>query len=224
MDVLQARLMLKIGVVDVLLLEPDAWRFRGMSVVLEDAGDIRVVGERDYARVLVADAAPSDLVPDVAVLAHRLIVDYGLPLVARVKELFHGVPVLVHGDEESVEMSAAIFAAGASGYFNMSAPPGGLPRAVTIVARGKMWGPREAIALMAHRVLERGEPARTDVQSADLLLLRHLHEGLSNKEIAARLNIAEVTVKVRLGRLYRKFGVNTRLQLLTTAMREGMVV
>jgi two-component system response regulator DevR len=217
--------MLKIAFVDdVLLLEPDAWRFRGMSVVLEDVGDIRVVGERDYGRVLVANVAPSDVLPDVVVLAHRLIVEYGWPLIARVKELFRGVPVLVHGDEDSVELSAEIFAAGASGYFNMSAPPGGLPRAVTIVARGKMWGPREAIALMAHRLLERPEPARTDIESADLLLLRHLHEGLSNKEIAGRLHVAEVTVKVRLGRLYRKFGVNTRLQLLTTAIREGMVV
>ncbi len=208
----------------VLLLEPDPWRFRGISVFLEDAGDMRVIGERHYARILLADVAPADVRPDVAVVAQRLIVKYGLPVIGRVRELFRGVPLLIHGDEESVEASADIFAAGAAGYFNMGAPPGGLARAVHVVSRGKMWGPREAIALMAHRILGRGEPAKTDIESADLLLLRHLHEGLSNKEIASRLNIAEVTVKVRLGRLYRKFGVNTRLQLLTTAIREGMVV
>lgn len=231
MVVLRARLMLPSGDVSetqretaALLLEPDPWRYRGIASVLEEAGDVRVIGERDYAQILVADVAPAHLVPDVSVVAHRLIVEYGLPLIARLREIFRRVPVLVHGDEDSITACADIFAAGASGYFHMAAPPGGLARAVTIVARGKMWGSREAIALMAQRILDCGEPPKNDIEAADLLLLRHLHEGLSNKEIARRLNVAEVTVKVRLGRLYRKFGVNTRLQLLTTAIREGMVV
>lgn len=58
----------------------------------------------------------------------------------------------------------------------------------------------------------------------DLMLLRYLHDGLANKEIAVRLHIAEVTVKARLGRLYKKFSVNTRLQLLAAAIRAGLVV
>lgn len=209
----------------VLILKPDPWRFRGMSAVLDEAGGIDVVGERDFVRVLTADVIATDLHPHVVLVAHRFIVEYGLPLVARIRELFRGAPLIVHGDEESVPASADIFAAGASGYFNMMSASGGLPRAVCIVARGKMWGPREAVALMAQRIVERNDPIRkTDMIEDDLLLLRHLHEGLSNKEIANRLNIAEVTVKTRLGRLYKKFGVSTRLQLLTTAIREGMVV
>ena len=83
--------------------------------------------------------------------------------------------------------------------------------------------------MMAQRVIERSEqvPRSVDVNefsADDLLVLRYLHEGLSNKEIAARLHVAEVTVKARLGRLYRRFGVNTRLQLLSAAIREGLVV
>jgi DNA-binding NarL/FixJ family response regulator len=82
---------------------------------------------------------------------------------------------------------------------------------------------------MAQRVIERAEqmPKKVDVgefSPDDLLVLRFLHEGLSNKEIASKLHVAEVTVKARLGRLYRRFGVNTRLQLLSAAIREGLVV
>lgn len=212
----------------VLLLEPDPWRYRGISAVLEDAGDISVIGDRDFSHILTTDLRPAGLDPDVCLIAHRLVVEYGLAVIPHVKDLFGKAPVLVHGDQESVDASAELLAVGASGYFHLSAPPGYLPKAVTVVANGKMWGPREAVALMAQRVIERSgeerKAERSDFSADDLMILRYLHDGLSNKEIATNLHIAEVTVKARLGRLYRKFGVNTRLQLLSAAIREGLVV
>jgi len=212
----------------VLLLEPDPWRYRGMAVVLEDSGEIDVVGDRDFSAILTSDRAPDGIDPDVCVVAHRLIVEFGLAVIPHVKDLFHA-SVLVHGDRDSLNASAELLAAGASGYFDLSAPPGYLAKAVSIVANGKMWGPREAIALMAQRVIERREQESARVEAKDfsaddLMILRYLHDGLSNKEIASRLHIAEVTVKARLGRLYKRFGVNTRLQLLSAAIREGLVV
>jgi len=213
----------------VLLLEPDPWRFRGMTVVLEDSGEIKVIGERDFSRILTSDHPPADIKPDVCLVAHRLVVEYGLAVVPHLKDLFPGAPVLVCGDQESNHTSAEILAVGASGYFHLASPPGFLPKAVTVIVHGKMWGTREAVALMAQRVIERAERGEKKVESSDfsagdLLILRYLHEGLSNKEIASHLRVAEVTVKARLGRLYRKFGVNTRLQLLSAAIREGLVV
>ncbi len=213
----------------VLLLEPDPWRFRGISVILEDSGDIKVIGDDDFSRILTTDQPPDGMDPQVCVIAHRLVVEYGLSVIPHIKDLFPGVPVLVHGDQESVHASAELLAVGASGYFDLNAPPGYLPKAVVVVARGTMWGPREAVVLMAQRVIERGERSGKKAQSSDfsaedLMLLAYLHEGLSNKEIANRLHVAEVTIKARLGRLYRRFGVNTRLQLLSAAIREGLVV
>jgi DNA-binding NarL/FixJ family response regulator len=43
------------------------------------------------------------------------------------------------------------------------------------------------------------------------------------KEIAQRLGLAEVTIKSRLTRLYKRFGVSTRLQLLSSAIDKGLV-
>jgi len=210
----------------VLLLEPDPWRFRGMTVVLEDSGDVKGIGDRDFARIFTSDQPPEEMQPDVCVLAHRLVVEFGIGVIPHVKDVFGGIPVLVHGDHETVDTSAELLAVGASGFFPLDAPPGYLPRAVSIVMQGRMWGPREAVALMAQRVIEREEQtgAKGDFSGDDLMLLRYLHDGLSNKEIAMRLHIAEVTVKTRRGRLYRNFGVNTRLQLLSAAIKAGLVV
>jgi two-component system, NarL family, response regulator DevR len=212
----------------VLLLEPDQWRFRGMAAVLENGGDVEVVGDHDYARLLTAETRPDDLTtPCLTAIAQRLIMEYGIGLIPHMKDLFDSCPVLVHGEHESLESTASILAAGGAGFYSLEAPPHYLLRAVTLAANGKLWGSREAVALMASRIAagaqERSEETADPFAADDLALLRFLHEGLSNKEIASRLNIAEVTVKSRLGKLYKRFGVSTRLQLLSAALKQGII-
>jgi DNA-binding NarL/FixJ family response regulator len=129
---------------------------------------------------------------------------------------------------ESLEVTAQVFAAGARGYFVLSHPPGLLAKAIGIVGRGKFWGPREAVARMAERIVEsKGEeevPLAMSIDEDERRLLLLLNEGLSNKEIGQRLGLAEATIKARFNRLYKRFGVTTRLQLLTTAIREGIII
>ena len=212
--------------VRTLILEPDQWRFRGISAVLEESGKIAVVGERDYARVLTAEVAPDGMpAPRVALVAHRLLIDLGLSVIPHLRDMFPDCSVLIHGDADSLEASAEILAAGGSGYYSLSAPMGYLANAVVVASHGKLWGPREAVALMAQRAIasKTGEGKNGESSEDELVLLRFLNEGLSNKEIANRLQIAEVTVKARLGKLYKKHGVNTRLQLLSTAMKQGLI-
>lgn len=108
--------------------------------------------------------------------------------------------------------------AGGAGFYSLAAPAHYLAKAVTLVANGKVWGPREAVAMMASR-----SAVDQQLPEDDLTLLQYLHEGLSNKEIASRLQVAEVTVKAKFGKLYKRFGVNTRLQLLAAAMKQGLV-
>jgi len=51
-------------------------------------------------------------------------------------------------------------------------------------------------------------------------VLRGVFEGLSNKEIAARLSISESTVKAGLQQLFQKTGVRTRSQLVRIALEQ----
>lgn len=205
-----------------------------MSTILEESGQIEVIGERDFSQFLTLEEPPKGMPsPNVVVVSHRLVIEYGLSVVAHLKALFVDAAVLVHGEYDSLEVASQLMAAGASGYFVTTDPPGFLPKAITVVGQGKLWGPREAVALMAQRIIERGErnprtitekSSSVEVSDDELVILRYLHEGLSNKEIAPLIDVAEVTVKARLGRLYRKFGVSSRLQLLSAAIKQGLVV
>ena len=216
--------------VRVLLLEPDGWRFRGMWSVLRDSGEVDVVGEQDYARILTFDRPPESLAAEVVIIAHRLLLEYGIALVPMLRDLFAPCHVMVHGEAEHLELTAQMYAAGARGYFPLSSPPGLLAKGVTVVSEGKYWGPREAVALMAERIVadrlaegSTASHATNGLDPEDQFVLDLLGEGLSNKEIGSRMGLAEPTIKARFNRLYKRFGVATRLQLLSAAISRGLV-
>lgn len=80
------------------------------------------------------------------------------------------------------------------------------------VAAGESWfGKALTQSIIARRPIS--------LSSRERQLVGALHVGLSNKEIAACLNVAEGSVKVYLSRLYRKLGVRDRLELVLFSMR-----
>ena len=207
----------------VLLLEPDGWRYRGLCSVLRDSGECDVIGELDYSKILAMTTRPEDLAVDVIVVAHRLILEYGIAIVPVLRDIFEPCQIVVHSEVESLEVAAQVYAAGARGFFPLSSAPGQIVKAVTVVHLGKYWGPREAVALMAERVIEGRKEKETAPGEEDRHLLELLNEGLSNKEIGQRMGLAEATIKARFNRLYKRFGVATRLQLLSAAISQGLI-
>jgi DNA-binding NarL/FixJ family response regulator len=61
-----------------------------------------------------------------------------------------------------------------------------------------------------------GEITKTEQKVVELVLM-----GLSNKRIAKELGIVEGTVKLHLNRIFRKFGVATRVQLVLKVVKGG---
>lgn len=57
------------------------------------------------------------------------------------------------------------------------------------------------------------EPPVLDVSRREKEVLQGICEGLANKEIAARLNISERTIKFHVGRLLAKYGAQDRYEL-----------
>jgi len=201
----------------VLLVEPDAWRCTGIAKYLSERG-VDVISQQSVESILIGAAKVE---PDAVMLAYKVIESFGSAAVQRIESTYPEVPVLVHGESDCVSVMASVLAMGADGYFPLAAPQPQLLVALDIICSRRIFAPREAVALMSR-------PAGDDVRipqdvDEDLIVLKLLFEGLSNKEIAKRLGIAEVTVKARLTRLYRRFGVKTRLQLLSSAIRQNVI-
>ena len=212
----------------VLLLEPDPWRRLGFVQVLKHESQIKLLEGVDYNRILALRRTPTDLDPAVVMLSHTLLADFKLSLLSKIKDLFPRANILVHGYEANIEKIAEILIAGAKGYFLLSGQPEDLIESLKFVSKGLIWGPPEAIAQSLGRLINLKDikPVAT---RADLItprersLVNLLSKGMSNKEIANKLGVAEVTVKFHLAKLYKRFKVQTRLQLLTYAIEHGLI-
>ena len=212
----------------VLLLEPDYWRYLGIVRILEADASIVLLGERDCDKMLGMQSAPPHCNPDVIILSHSLTIHYQLAIVAHLQSLFTAAKILVVGYDETLDTIARVLRAGAKGYFLLTSETSKLSLALRVVKEGHIWAPRDADALMAAQVESdtRGHVARTAaewISSQDVAILKLLQKGLGNKQMAHDLDVAEVTIKTHLSKLYRKFGVRTRLELLAYAITHHLI-
>jgi DNA-binding NarL/FixJ family response regulator len=113
------------------------------------------------------------------------------------------------------------FEKGSLGIFLKHSPPDQLIEAIHKVAAGEMWLDSGAV-----RSLVAGANVRAESQPAESLtsrervVLKSVFEGLTNKEIAANLQISESSVKAVLQQLFDKTGVRTRSQLVRIAIEQ----
>jgi DNA-binding NarL/FixJ family response regulator len=67
------------------------------------------------------------------------------------------------------------------------------------------------------------KPGLSPLSERELDVLNHVAAGLSNKQIATRLDISEKTVRNHLNRIFSKLSVTNRTEAVVTAMRDGLV-
>jgi DNA-binding NarL/FixJ family response regulator len=121
--------------------------------------------------------------------------------------------------------------AGASGFLLKDVTAERLFDAVRVVAAGEaLLAPTVTRRLISEFALLRPTPvapssaALAALTSRETEVLRLVAEGLSNPEIAARLVVADETVKTHVSRMLSKLGLRDRTQAVVTAYESGLVV
>jgi DNA-binding NarL/FixJ family response regulator len=122
------------------------------------------------------------------------------------------------------EMMQCCLAAGADGYIIKDVTPAELIRAVKIVANGETYvDPRVAGGLLRRRSMSNGRPDINELSVRETEVIRLIAEGLSNKEISARLNLSEKTIKNHVSRIFSKLNIYARTQAAVHAIKMGLV-
>ena len=120
--------------------------------------------------------------------------------------------------------------AGASGFLLKDVPAERLFEAVRVIAAGDaLLAPsvtRRLISEFVHRDPTRAASTTTTLQlltprETDVLCL--IAEGLSNREIAARLVVTEETIKTHVSRILTKLDLRDRTQAVVTAYESGLI-
>lgn len=185
---------------------------RGLVDLLGADPELDVVGEAGSVAEAMARVPAAR--PDVAVLDVRLPDGNGIELCRDLLSRMPDLRCLILTSYTSDEAMLDAILAGASGYVVKDIKGMELARAVKDVGAGRsLLDNRAAAALMAKL---RGGAEKQDPLSGltdqERTLLGLLSEGLTNKQIADRMFLAEKTVKNYVSRLLAKLGMERRTQ------------
>ncbi|MET9015180.1 response regulator transcription factor [Streptomyces olivaceoviridis] len=210
----------------VLVAEDQSAVRAGLVLILRSAPDIEVVGEAaDGEQAVELTRA---LGPDLVLMDVQMPRLDGVSATRRiVAERLADVLVLTTFDLDEYVFGA--LRAGAAGFLLKNAEAGQLLEAVRTVARGEgIVAPAVTRRLIAEFAAARAREAEADPAVLEGLtrrereVLRRIGEGLSNAEIAARLDMAEGTVKTHVSRLLAKLGLRSRVQAAVLARELGV--
>ena len=193
---------------------------RGLRELLTREPDLRVVGECGSA--VDAIAMIPAVAPRVLVLDWRLADGTGLAVCRSVRVTAPTTDVLVLSAYDDAVFAA--IDAGATGYVLKGVCGHELVDAIRRVGRGQSFLDPAVTAPVLARLRESGRAAATSVTltEKERQVLDLIARGLTNRQIATQLGVAEKTVKNRVSLLLAKLGVETRTQAALLAADTGI--
>jgi DNA-binding NarL/FixJ family response regulator len=138
----------------------------------------------------------------------------GATAISDVKKMYPEIPLVVLSAMPSGEARDACLEAGADLYIEKSTDTAEISQAIHDIMKSDD-DEADADAVVVGDI-------KLSKRQKQLILM--LDRGLSNRDIAAELNISEHTVKVHLWRLFRRLGVKSRTQTLHFARTHGLLM
>jgi NarL family two-component system response regulator YdfI len=193
----------------------------GLAAILEAAGDMTLVGEAADGAEAVRLAG--ELSPDVVLMDLRMPEVDGIEAIRRIKARYPGVEIVILTTYDDDEYIVQGLRAGARGYLLKDAGRKALFEAIRAAARGESLLPPAVLEKVVAHLAEPGPVEGGTLSARERQVLALVGQGATNKEIAARLHIAERTVKAHVTSIFNKLGVNSRAEAVAVAMRGGLL-
>ena len=187
--------------------------------------------------VIPFDSIPNRLAPAVSGLDIDVLVisadldeqpSRGFEVLRESRAVSPNVKAVVLMDSRNDEMVVNAFRAGARGIFGKSQPVEMLGRCVRCVHQGEIWANTREMSLAVQALASAPTIRTVNARGLSLLskreiqVVRCLAEGLSNREIAERLELSQHTVKNHLFRIFDKLGVSSRVELLNMTLSQAV--
>lgn len=182
----------------------------GLRYVLEEAG-MEMIGEAESAAEAIR-RIPA-LRPDVCLLDYRLRDGTGAQVCREVRAVDPSLKCLFLTSFEDDEALTTIVQAGACGYVLKQANTAALVEGIRRVAAGeRVFAPGAEERARRHAVGVAGAPAWGALSGHEERIIALVAQGLTNRQIAGRLFLAEPTIRHQIARILVKLGVHGRTQ------------
>jgi two-component system nitrate/nitrite response regulator NarL len=204
--------------INLLLLDDHAMFRQGLARVLEKEPGIKIVAQCSTS------AQALEILPKSGATMVLLDVDLGperaLDFVTQAKKKGFAGQILVVTAGVSGQEAVQLVQAGVAGILHKQHSTEKLSDAIRQVAAGEVCLEQDYLTSL-FRSVDRTKPqTQPKLTERDKTVLRFIFQGLTNKDISARLEISEGAVKASLRQLFDKLGVRTRAQLVKVALEQ----
>lgn len=160
---------------------------------------------------------------DVVVLDYEMPVMDGEKLTRKIRKEFPNTKVLILTNFSESKLVINMLRAGARGYILKTASSDLIIQAVHTVAKDAMYFPPQLLQIIEDEQMfsEKGE--LITVTETETKVLNQMAKGLSAKEIAVEMNVAEATINTHTRNLRKKFDASNGIQLVMKAIKMGFI-
>ena len=209
----------------VILVDDHQLVRRGLRLLLEQHGDIQVVGEAANGAGALEQAKA--LVPDLVVMDVHLPDISGLEVSRRLLADFPDLKIVVlSGDADMARVNEAL-QTGVCGYLLKSSAEEELGRAIRAIMEGRLYLCPEINALVIqdykNSLAAKAATSKPALSGREREVLRLIAQGHQLKEIAVQLKVGVRTAETFRRRLMSKLDLHTTADLTRYAVREGIV-
>ncbi|HWQ68710.1 MAG TPA: response regulator transcription factor [Patescibacteria group bacterium] len=205
------------GKITVLIADDHTLFREGLRLLLAQEPAISVVGAADSNQAISMAEA---LQPDIMLLAVNIQELSALNALSLIRKKSPRTDVLILSGCPDDEIMNAVLQLGAKGYVSKMLSHKDLVKAIQVVHAGEIWAGRKVLAGVLESLRQKThEMNRSFLEAQEALTDREQEivgwviQGMTNKEIAARLEISDKTVKTHLSNIFSKLKINRRLQL-----------
>jgi DNA-binding NarL/FixJ family response regulator len=216
--------------VSVYLLAENRLLRETLARLLAKRGGLSIAGVSRYTESTVEEIFASGCA---ILLMDSMATKQGTSLLGDLSERAPGIDVILFGMDEDMDLFVRSAYLGVSGYVLQEASASEIIAAVLGVARGEAaWPPRLCMALGRHLSRDCRTRAKFSMLPGgvkycltrrQLELIRLVERGLTNKEIAANLNLSEFTVKNHLRRIMKEVDADDRHEAVDAIRASGLL-
>jgi len=204
----------------ILLLDDHALFREGLSRLVDSEPDLEMTGHCATVDRAIDILRQKSI--DLVLLDYDLGKENGFQFIARAREMGFAGRFLIVTAGMSDAQSVQAVRLGVGGIFTKHSSPVSLAQAIRKVMAGETWLDQSSVQALVEATKRQEAPdSRRPFTERENQVLQGVFEGFSNKEIGARLDISESSVKAALQQLFHKTGVRTRSQLVRIALEEG---
>ena len=199
----------------ILIIDDHAVVREGIRSALENTGRFHIfqAASKSEAIAQITKIAPDGIIVDI-----NLPDGNGLEIVSWVRSISSTIAIVVLTLNEHSDFLLASMKAGASSYLHKSAPLSELLSALDFALTSPTsFASKEISATIARK------SEKFSLSPRELQIVTQLHRGEPLKILAGSLFITEATLKTHLASIYRKLGVNNRLQAIEKVRIAGII-